>query len=141
MSGTETLRMVKTRDLHHPFMVAGSRAYLIGAQDGGFPPMGWHTPGEMGGIWAHPIKLLDGFWLQIDGEWLGSAGSFISEPFACTQVYDPIEDLRVTRYQFVPDDEPAVVVRYVFSSSASRRLALRVIFLSDLLPVWPGRTE
>jgi len=25
------------------------------------PDMGWHIKGEMGGLWAHPIKLLDGF--------------------------------------------------------------------------------
>jgi hypothetical protein len=29
-------------------------------EDGTFPPLGWHTKGEMGGVWMHPIKLLDG---------------------------------------------------------------------------------
>jgi len=42
-------------------MTAGNHAYCVGFQDGTFPDMGWHIKGEMGGLWAHPIKLLDGF--------------------------------------------------------------------------------
>jgi hypothetical protein len=49
------------------WVAAGDRAYVIGAQDGTFPPMGWHIRGEMGGVWAHPIKLLDGYWFSING--------------------------------------------------------------------------
>ena len=42
------------------YVAAGDRAYVIGAADGSFAPMGWHIHGEMGGVWTHPIKLLDG---------------------------------------------------------------------------------
>jgi len=45
-----------------PYVTAGDRAYLIGTQDGGFPDLGWHVPGEMAGLWVHPIKMIDGFW-------------------------------------------------------------------------------
>jgi len=41
-----------------PYVTAGDRTYLIGTQDGNFPDMGEHVPGEMGGLWLHPIKLL-----------------------------------------------------------------------------------
>ncbi|MGY5846249.1 hypothetical protein ACW6QP_02425 [Salegentibacter sp. HM20] len=34
---------------------------MVGHQDGSFPDLGWHIPGEMGGIWNNPIKLMDGF--------------------------------------------------------------------------------
>ena len=34
---------------------------MVGHQDGSFPELGWHIAGEMGGIWDHPIKLMDGF--------------------------------------------------------------------------------
>ena len=44
-----------------PYVTAGTRTYLIGTQDGNFPDMGEHMPGEMGGVWLHPIKLVDGF--------------------------------------------------------------------------------
>src|SRR5438046_9315969 len=48
-----------------PYVTAGDRAYLIGTQDGNFPDMGEHVPGEMGGLWLHPIKLIDGFWATV----------------------------------------------------------------------------
>jgi hypothetical protein len=33
--------------------------------DGAFPDMGHHLPGEMGGLWAFPVKLADGFWFGV----------------------------------------------------------------------------
>src|SRR2546425_8835823 len=42
------------------YAAAGDRAYDLGSEDGRFPAMGFHTRGEMGGIWTPPIKLLDG---------------------------------------------------------------------------------
>jgi hypothetical protein len=52
-------------DLDRPFAVTGRRAFLIGHMDGSFPDIGHHLPGEMGGLWAYPIKLADGFWFGI----------------------------------------------------------------------------
>ena len=51
----------KPQYLASPFVTAGDRVYLVGFQDGSFPELGWHITGEMGGIWDHPIKLMDGF--------------------------------------------------------------------------------
>ncbi len=42
------------------YVAAGDRAYDLGSEDGRYPAMGFHTRGEMGGIWTPPIKLLDG---------------------------------------------------------------------------------
>src|SRR5215218_3724332 len=58
------------------YVAAGDRAYVIGSEDGRFPPMGWHIRGEMGGVWAHPIKLLDGYWFALDGQWIPQASKF-----------------------------------------------------------------
>src|SRR5262245_7954156 len=58
------------------YITAGDRIYMIGTQDGNFPDMGRHVEGEMGGLWLHPIKLIDGFWAKItdadngDSTWL-----------------------------------------------------------------------
>ena len=60
------------------FAAVGTRAYEVGTEAGRYPAMGFHTRGEMGGIWAPPIKLLDGVWFGIDGEWLGPAQRFTS---------------------------------------------------------------
>jgi len=35
-----------------PYVTAGDRAYVIGSQNGNFPDMGTHVPGEMGGVWV-----------------------------------------------------------------------------------------
>jgi hypothetical protein len=138
VSRAESFRIEKTQHLSDPFITAGSRAYLIGAQHGGFPPIGWHRPGEMGGIWAHPIRLLAGFWLRVDGAWLPEAGRFIVEPFSGMQEYQLAHGLTVVRRQFVPDGEAAVVVRFNFHAAVPRRLAVRFAARTGLQPVWPG---
>ena len=56
-------------------VAAGTRAYSIGFQDGRFYANGWHITGEMGGIWAPPLKLADGVWFGVDDEWVGPATS------------------------------------------------------------------
>ena len=43
------------------YATAGNRMYCIGSQSGSFPDVGFHVPGEMGGIWQQPVKLMDGF--------------------------------------------------------------------------------
>lgn len=63
-------------------VVSGTRAYAVGTEDGGFPAMGFHTRGEMGGIWSPPVKLLDGLWLGLGDparpRWIGPAERFTS---------------------------------------------------------------
>ena len=34
----------------NPYLTAGDKTYIIGTQDGNFPDLGGHTPGEMGGV-------------------------------------------------------------------------------------------
>ena len=51
----------KQEYLASPYVTAGDRVYMVGHQDGSFPELGWHIEKEMGGIWDHPVKLMDGF--------------------------------------------------------------------------------
>ena len=37
------------------------------------PRRRFHTRGEMGGYWLPNLKLLDGMWFNINGEWIGKA--------------------------------------------------------------------
>ncbi|MEQ9229747.1 MAG: glycogen debranching protein, partial [Cyclobacteriaceae bacterium] len=67
LAGLESLEG-KQEYLSSPFVAAGDRAYVVGHQDGSFPDLGWHVKDEMGGIWAHPIKLLDGYSLNISDD-------------------------------------------------------------------------
>ena len=60
------------------YVAAGERAYVMGFEDGSFQAQGWHINGEMGGIWSQPLKLLDGLWFGVDGDWVG-AGDEVHE--------------------------------------------------------------
>src|SRR3954451_11956481 len=60
------------------YVSAGDRAYVMGFEDGNFYAQGWHVTGEMGGVWTQPLKLVDGVWFGVDGQWLKPATRFTS---------------------------------------------------------------
>lgn len=139
----------KPEYLNSPFVAAGNRVYLVGHQNGSFPELGWHIKNEMGGIWDHPIKLMDGF--QIDLLWgdkeqkLDNASSFTNYPFANKHFFS-IKDknLTVERWQFVPDDKEGLVVQLVMENLADtdQKFQLRFVGNADLRPTWLGeRTQ
>ncbi|MEM9832829.1 MAG: hypothetical protein AAF944_19510 [Bacteroidota bacterium] len=131
--------------LNSPFVTAGDRVYMVGHQNGQFPDLGWHVEGEMGGIWDHPIKLMDGFTASITSNGqsfcLAEADTFINYPFANLHVYTSTPtDLRVERFQFVPDGKEAVVVQYTFTNQSDDIQTIEFDFTgyADLRPVWLG---
>ncbi|TFV95739.1 glycogen debranching protein [Algoriphagus kandeliae] len=131
--------------LNSPFAAAGDRLYLIGNQNGTFPDLGWHVEGEMGGIWLHPIKLLDGFSAQIKIEentiCLSDGKSFTNYPFANVIDYGKITTgLSVDRIHFVPDGREGMVVLYRFQNSAKSSTDFEFSWNAkvDLRPVWLG---
>ena len=84
----------------------------MGTEDGGFPAMGFHTRGEMGGIWAPPVKLLDGLWLGLGdpaAEWIGPAERFTS---GYGHVYDlpDTDGVTLQRIDVVPDGRRGMLV-------------------------------
>ena len=129
--------------LSTPYVTAGDKLYMVGHQDGTFPPLGWHVKDEMGGIWAHPIKLLDGFEASYTDHGavvqLDRASQFTNYPFANQHNYDGLE-IQVQRFQFVPDGKKAVYVEYVFTNKTSVKKSIQfsIITRSNLRPVWIG---
>jgi glycogen debranching enzyme len=128
-----------------PYVAAGDRGYLIGTQDGNFPDMGGHVPGEMGGLWIHPIKLIDGFQASVrdtatgQQQVLSKAAEFINYPYGNRFKYrEVLDSLEVERFQFSPDGQPGVVVQYTFSNTSGRprKLHFQLLVKTDLLPVW-----
>jgi glycogen debranching enzyme len=137
--------LVKSERLGDPYIAAGDRAYLIGLQDGRFPPLGSHVPGEMGGLWAHPHKLLDGLWVAVSEapegspRWLPPATRFEVLPWgAVQQVELGALHLRVRRSFVVPDGLPALLVGLEVEDQAGRQRALdlAVVARSKLRPGW-----
>lgn len=131
--------------LQSPFVTAGDRVYMVGHQDGTFPEIGWHIRGEMGGIWNHPIKLMDGFQATLTTGGveipLDRAGAFVNFPMANKHTY-PLETqgLHITRWQFVPDGKEGVVLEYEVHNSGTEETAVAFSFTghADLRPTWLG---
>ncbi len=129
--------------LSSPYVTAGDRLYMVGYQNGSFPDLGWHIEGEMGGVWMHPIKLLDGFDFTLrsgkDSIRLNNAVKFINYPVGNSHIFQE-KDLLITRFQFVPDASPAVVVKYEIENTSSETRTFDVEFQPnfDLRPTWLG---
>jgi Bacterial alpha-L-rhamnosidase 6 hairpin glycosidase domain len=135
----------KTAYLASPYSTAGDRLYMIGYQDGSFPPIGWHLPGEMGGIWHHPIKLMDGFEaaLNINHQsiTLKSADSFENFAIGNRLHYAAIGGaLNINRYQFVPDAKAAIYIEYSFTNTTNKpqSFQFKLKAIANLRPVWLG---
>lgn len=122
------------------YVTAGNMLYSIGNQYGDFPEIGFHIPGEMGGVWQHPIKLLDGFELSINSSGLKKCEQFTAYPFANQFEYLQGQEISVKRTDFVPDSLPVLVVEYIISNntSESRKIDVSLNVHSDLSPVWLG---
>ena len=133
------------RNKEQPYVTAGNRTYLIGTQDGNFPDMGRHVPGEMGGMWLPPIKLVDGFRAQMaDADTnedivLSDSTELINYPFGNRFRYIRVlENLDVDRFQFSPDGQQGLIVQYSFKNGAdrARRLRFQLSVKTDLRPGW-----
>jgi hypothetical protein len=128
-----------------PYVTAGDRAYLIGTQDGNFPDLGQHVPGEMGGLWLHPIKLIDGFRARVTDSAahrevaLSEGTEFVTYPYGTRFRYGPVLDsLDIERFQFSPDGQQGLIVQYEFKNGAARKRDLTFQFSvkTELSPVW-----
>ncbi len=131
--------------LASPFVTAGDRLYMVGHQDGSFPDLGWHVTGEMGGIWDHPIKLMDGFTASVtkagNTYCITKASQFTNYPFANTHEFSIDElNLNVNRNQFVPDGQEAIYIEYELTNNSDKAQSLEFTFngMTDLRPVWLG---
>ncbi|MFF0264753.1 glycogen debranching protein [Kribbella sp. NPDC004536] len=130
---SETTRLQDRRSL-----VVGDRAYAMGDESGLYPAAGWHVRGEMGGFWSQPIKLLDGIWFGLDGNWLGKqvpATKYTSGHGYSRIDYPGAVDVR--RTDFVPDGIRATLVGLTFSSSTTKTVKLNVDAHSELMQPYP----
>ncbi|QNE18789.1 glycogen debranching protein [Kribbella qitaiheensis] len=130
---SESRRLADRRSL-----VVGDRAYAMGDETGLYPATGWHTRGEMGGIWTPPLKLLDGLWFGLDGDWLGK--DVAAAKYTSGHGYQRIDypgDVRVQRTDFVPDGIRATVVGLTLKASKAKTVTLDVDAHSELMPTYP----
>jgi hypothetical protein len=111
--------------------------------------MGWHVEGEMGGIWLHPIKLMDGFTASVslgnDTFCLDQAETFTNYPFANKHQFLVKEaGLEVERLQFVPDGKEGMTILFRVKNvdTSDKTIQFQFHAFVDLMPVWLGeRTQ
>ncbi|MDR2482987.1 MAG: hypothetical protein LBD08_05075 [Treponema sp.] len=135
-------------------LCAGERLKLIGTADGRFPDFGHHLEKEMGGLWLHPVKLLDGFWIRLkdlDSEnvdvWTIADSCEVRPEGIIFQYRTNLghTPIQMSRAQIIPDAEPGISGSGgalltdcgLFNASASaRRVELEFLARTDIRPVW-----
>jgi len=119
-------------------VAAGTRGYVVGTEAGRFPAMGFHTRGEMGGFWSPPVKLLDGLWFGVNGQWIGPATRFTSQSGYAQMDLPAPSGLQMRRVDFGPDGHRAVLVGLrIRSTGAARTVDVQVDAHSELMNAYP----
>ena len=127
-----------------PFLIAGQRLYEYGAMDGTFPRVG-RLDGDQGGVWCHPIKLVDKFEFEVsDGDqkpWRLMGPSRFEHQFASATFHFERNHLKITRQDFVPEGESALVSLLTLRNDTDRPRELTVRFLAavNLRPSYESR--
>src|SRR4051812_8045186 len=120
-------------------VAAGTRAYSVGFQDGRFYANGWHITGEMGGVWAPPLKLVDGVWFGIDDAWVGQATTF-SSGWGYTRFDLPdTGGLQLQRTDVAPDGQRAALfgLKLTNPAAADKTVTVKVDAHSELTGAYP----
>jgi hypothetical protein len=119
------------------FVSSGPRAYEVGTEAGRYPAMGFHTRGEMGGVWTPPIKLVDGIWFGLGKHWVGPATRFTSGYGHVRMRLPGSGGLSVERTDFVPGEARGVLVGLRLQGKARRTVKLRMQTHSELMSIYP----
>lgn len=119
-------------------VAAGQRSYSEGFEDGRFYANGWHITGEMGGVWAPPLKLVDGVWFGVGGSWVGPATKF-SSGWGYTRYDLPTAGgLQLQRTDFAPDANRGVLFGLKMTNpGAATTVPVKVDAHSELMTAYP----
>lgn len=101
----------------------------------------------MGGLWMHPIKVLDGFWLRFCDHDAGNVDTWIlADEYACLPHGNEFlyggglghTPVTICRKQLAPESAPGVLLTYAFTNRAQavRHVSVEFLAKTDLQPVW-----
>ena len=149
------LRQTRPGSPDTPFATTGRQLYVIGDVDGGFRPRtnpydlaAFGGPraddplgGELGGVWAQPVKALDGyaFVVEVNGErWPLLDAHRFTQTFADVRFDYQKEPLKATRRDFVPQDRPALFTTLTLQNIGGEPVDVRLVFSAyfDLEDAW-----
>ena len=130
-----------------PYFLSGRKLYAIGTTSGALEPVGAeHLVGEMGGVWAHPVKFLDGCYLSIED------GSGHDDLLHCLDFEGHLSDatmhfahgpLRMSRTDFVADNDAALFSLVEIANNSDQAWSGNLGFVAqvNILPTWFGGWE
>jgi hypothetical protein len=130
-----------------PLFLAGPQLYTLTTVGGAVRPFGeWHLPGNMGGVWSHPLRALHGWSLALARN---STTYALDSAIACdlhgshaTRHFN-IESLTVNWTEFAAQDAPAllsvIAIRNDGGAAWAGTLTLRVE--AELRGPWFGGWE
>ena len=120
-------------------VAAGQRSYVEGFQDGRFYANGWHSTGEMGGVWAPPLKLVDGVWFGIGDAWVGQATKFTSGAGYTRFDLPDAQGLQLQRTDVAPDANRAALfgLKLTNPTGADKAVTVKVDAHSELMGAYP----
>ncbi|HEU4324499.1 MAG TPA: amylo-alpha-1,6-glucosidase [Roseiflexaceae bacterium] len=130
-----------------PYFLAGSRMYVVGLGTGEIGPIGAeHLAGEMGGLWAHPVKVADGLTVELTdtgGAALPTGETELIERLSHVEWRWRAGDLAVRRRDFVAEDEAAFVALLTLRNESDRPQhgELRLHVWLKFLGCWFGGME
>jgi hypothetical protein len=129
---------VSTRLQDRREVTAGHGSYIEGFQDGRFYANGWHITGEMGGVWAPPLKLVDGVWFGINDRWVGQATRFSSGRGYTRFELPNLDGLQLERTDFAPDAYRAGLFGLKLTNGgAAKAVVVKVDAHSELMGAYP----
>jgi hypothetical protein len=122
-----------------PYIIGGPHLYALGNGSAEIGPIGVeHLLGEMGGIWAHPLKLADGITVDLlgpDGAILPAEGAALAEDLGTVCWSWRCGALSAERRDHVLPDAPAYALRVTLANqgelpvSGTLLVAARLKFL------------
>ena len=120
-------------------VAAGTRAQVLGFEDGRFYANGWHITGEMGGIISPPLKLLDSVYFGVNRAWVGQATEFRSGWGYVRYELPAIDGFKLQRTDFAPDGTRGALLGLTLTSTHKNKRTARVMVdaHSELMTQYP----
>ena len=120
-------------------VAAGTRAQVLGFEDGRFYANGWHITGEMGGIITPPLKLLDSVYFGVNRQWVGPATRFTSGWGYVRYDLPSIDGVRLQRTDVAPDGRRGALIGLKLTNTWKNKKTVKVMVdaHSELMTQYP----
>jgi|HigsolmetaAR201D_1030396.scaffolds.fasta_scaffold01691_6 hypothetical protein len=122
--GKYTLLAADTQRDVVPYFLAGRKMYSVGMTSGDIQPIGAeHLVGEMGGLWAHPLKVADGLTILLsdqNGQHPMTHSVEVIELLSHIEWRYRIGGMEIRRRDFIVEDQAAFVALLTMRNAGIR---------------------